>query len=141
VIGVPQIAKDFSWVPLGRIANAVTTPPFDRNAPAKIDDDADRPQLETLWRSYETWKMSSWGDQGNYVFSHGSMEDLSDVTWYFIRSELDTFVGDSAYAHWEVVQGKMPRAIVPEGVHAGVLNRPAWYNLFIRNGIHHVAAA
>lgn len=142
VIGVPEIAKAFSWLPLGWITDQWYHPPFDRNAPAVIDLDADRGQLETLWRSYETWKTPSWGDQGDFVFSHDPMAKLTNVSWYFVQSGADTFVdGNRAYANWETTQGKMSRTIVPDGAHLALLNRPRPYNDAVANGMRNVGSA
>ncbi|HEU5121704.1 MAG TPA: hypothetical protein VFT59_02570, partial [Candidatus Saccharimonadales bacterium] len=141
VKGVPDVLKAMSWIPLGWTTSQWFHPPFDRNAPAVIDDDADRDMLEALWRSYETWKAASWADQGKYVFFHETLETLSNVTWYYIQSGSDDFVdGDKAYANWELKQGKMPRVIIPDGEHLALLNRPKLYNEAVANGIRHVAA-
>ncbi|HET6746582.1 MAG TPA: alpha/beta hydrolase [Candidatus Saccharimonadales bacterium] len=140
VIGIPWILKQFSWLPLGGITNQWYHPPFDRNAPALIDPDANRQQLEALWQSYETWETSCWINQGDYVFSHDPIERLTDVTWYYIRSGADDFVGENSRSHWQNDQGPMEGGIVPEGKHIAFLNRPKLYNAEIKTGIERVAA-
>jgi hypothetical protein len=140
VVGIPWVLKQLSWIPLGGITNLWFHPPFDRNAPATIDPDADRQKLEALWQSYETWETSCWVDQGDYVFSHDSLVRLTDVTWYFIRSGADDFVGENARSHWQNAEGPMEGGTVPEGKHIAFLNRPSVYNAEIKTGVERVAA-
>lgn len=143
VIGVPGLIKVLARIaPLGWITNLWFPSQFDRNAPAVIDrDDVNWEQLEALWGSYETWKASSWRDQGVYTFSHGPMAQLSGVTWYFVKSGSDEFVSESAYTNWVDAQGPMLLDTVSGGEHLALLNRRKLYNGTIVKGVRHVAAA
>lgn len=138
-VNLPQFQKDAAGWPFGAISNLFAPSGFNRDAPAFIAKDANRQQLEALWTSYETWPFSCKSDQGGYTLEHPPLESLPDVTWYFIQSEEDAFVYESAHGNWEKTQGLMPIFIVKQGVHASLLNQPSVYNGAIANGIQHVA--
>jgi hypothetical protein len=138
VIGVSTELKILSILPLGWTTNQWFPSTFDRNAPAVIDNDANRNLLENLWVSYETWNASSSSDQGRYVLYHDPMIKLEDVSWYFIQSGADTFVGKTAYDNWVLAQGPMLKTEIKDSAHLALLNRPTLYNKAIRTAIDHV---
>lgn len=140
VAGVKEWQKDLSAIPLGWTTSRWFPSTFDRNKPAVIDLDADWQQLKTLWRSYETWEASSSAGQGNYVFSHEPMIELTGVRWHFIQSGADTFVnGDGAFANWQAAQRTVDRTVIPDSEHLSLLNRPSLYNQAIVNVIRSFA--
>ena len=143
VVGIPPLLGVASIFPLGALSNTWFHPPFVPGDISQMSPDVNRQELFKLWNSYETWKASCWGDEGQYVFYHdwfyGPVERIPGVTWAFVMSMGDTFVdGKAALTNWRATVGPVELFEVPKAGHISFHDWPREYATQIGNGLEHV---